>query len=271
MRWSASIRTAIANFLGPNQSIASASLVLTLPTATPSGPIEAIPMRNHWTEAGATWSCANDTDPAPATETCARADKWKMQRRDGTWDNPWERQSPTPAPNLGTVQGTTLVFDVTADAQAFFGVDRFTNTPSWVIQAPGAAALVAQLSAHEAGAAVAPQLVITPFTFTDYDATDDNDDQDAPLSFTVDTTIVPKNPPLPSPTPGGPDRPLVAMVAADGTEIEFTDGELVVLTSSAAELSAIQSRLGATVVFQSPFATPDLGQITLLHIDPTRA
>src|SRR6185312_11321763 len=99
----------------------------------------------------------------------------------------------------------------------------------------GAAALVAQLSAHEAGAAVAPQLVITPFTFTDSDATDDNDDQDAPLSFTVDTAIVPQNPPLPSPTPGGPDRPLVAMVAADGTEIEFTDSELVVLTSSAAE------------------------------------
>src|SRR6185312_12160612 len=110
-------RTAIANFLGPNQSIASASLVLTLPAATPSGPIEAIAMRNGWTEAGATWSCANDTDPAPATETCARADKWKMQRRDGTWDNPWERQSPAPTPNLGTVQGTTLVFDVTADAQ----------------------------------------------------------------------------------------------------------------------------------------------------------
>ncbi|HXT98809.1 MAG TPA: S8 family serine peptidase [Polyangia bacterium] len=264
-------RTAIANFLGPNQSIASASLVLTLPAVTPSGPIEAIAMRNGWTEAGATWSCANDTDPAPATETCARADKWKMQRRDGTWDNPWERQSPTPTPNLGTVQGTTLVFDVTADAQAFFGVDRFTNTPSWVIQAPGAAALVAQLSAHEAGAAVAPQLVITPFTFTDYDASDDNDDQDAPLSFAVDTTIVPQNPPLPSPTPGGPDRPLVAMVAADGTEIDFTDSELVVLTNSAAELSAIQSRLGATVVFQSPFATPDLGQVTLLHIDPTRA
>jgi PKD repeat protein len=262
-------RAAIASFLGPNRLIRAARLEVTLSGAAPTTPVEVIAMRTGWTEPGATWNCANDTDTSTSGESCVRPDRWKMVRRDTVWQNPWYRVVPG-ASNVGTVQGGKLVFDVTGEAQRFLGAERTTNEVSFILQAVGATGLSGTLKSREAGPATAPKLVIEPIAFTDYDVVT-ADDQHAPFSISVDATVVPSRAPLPPIVAGGAARPVAAVRGPDGRLVEFADSEIMVFTDSASELAAVQTRLGATVLYTSPFTAPDMPRVSLLRINPALA
>ena len=236
-------RAAIASFLGTNRFIKSAKLELTVSGAAPTTALEVIAMRKGWTELGATWNCGNDTDTTAAGEACDCAARWKMVRRDTAWENPWYRVV-SGASNVGTVSGGKVTFDVTSQAQEFLGLERIGSAVSFIVQAVGATGLSGKLSSREAGATVAPKLIIEPIGFTDYDAIT-ADDQHAPFSITVYPTVVETHTPFRA--HAGRRRPAGRRRrAADGTQVEFTDSELVVFTDSATELAAIQARLGAT-------------------------
>jgi len=260
-------RAAIASFLGANRFIKSAKLELTVSGAAPTTSLEVIAMRKGWTELGATWNCGNDTDATAAGEACDRAARWKMVRRDAGWENPWYRMAPGATGNVGVVSGGKVTFDVTSQAQQFLGTERINSAVSFIVQAVGATGLSGKLASREAGATVAPKLIIEPIGFTDYDVLT-ADDQHAPFSITVDPTVVATHAPVPSLTPGGADRPVAALQAADGTHVEFTDSELLVFTDSATELAAIQARLGATLLYQGQFTVPGMPRPNLIRINP---
>ncbi len=261
-------RAAIAKDLGPNRLIASARLELQLVTA-PTGPIRVTAMRQGWTEGGATWSCGADTDPTASGQSCTALDQWLMVRRDGTWENPWQFfAEPRPA-NIGTVLGSTISFDVTEDAQRFLGAERVGSAPGWILES-AASGVGGTFHSREAGAALAPRLIVTPNTFTDIDVVQGGDAM-APLSFAVDSTVVPVRPALQSMVPGGPMRPLEAVRGPDNQQVEFAGTELIVYTASDTELAAVQSRLNATLVHQTPQAISGLERASLLKIDLTKA
>lgn len=262
-------RAALIAELGPNRLIRSARLEFTL-TSPLTGGVEAVAMRRGWTELGATWNCANDSDASVLGEGCTTMNRWTMTRRQSVWDNPWREYAEGRPANVGVVAGSTLSFDVTADTQRFLGVEGVRSRPGWALLPVVGSSALARLAARESGGLLAPRLIIEPIAFTDVDAARNGDVQ-APLSFVVDPSVAPVNPPMRSMIPGGASRPLAAVLGPDGSVSEFAERELTVYTETASELSAIQSRLGATLVYQEPRAFPGLTRLGVLQIDPTRA
>ncbi len=261
-------RAAVARELGPNRIVQSARLELTV-ASLPTLPLEAIAMRNPWTEKGATWLCARDQDASATVDRCQAVDRWDPVRQELTiWENPWFQ--PNDTPSIGTVQGSTISFDVSSDAGRFLGTEGVGNAVSWVIQTTGGTGVTGSLRAREAGAAVAARLIIEPVGFTDYDVITGGDEH-PPITFVVDPSVVPTDIPRPSPITGGPARPLAAVRAPDGLLAEFTDLELVLFADSPSEIAAVQARLGAQLTYSHPIVVPGLPQIHLLRIDPSRA
>jgi hypothetical protein len=251
-----SIRTA----LGVAGIVQSARLEVTLANTSNVSQLEILPMKVAWTESGATWSCANDTNPAATAEVCRALDAWQMNRRDGTLDNPW--QGPLATKNTGTVQGTTVSFDVTRDLQRFLGGESHRFPAAWVIQSASPTATV--LNARETGAATAPRLVIQAARITDFDI------GSTPLSFVVDPTVSPSMPDFPAFSDGIP-RPVAAVVDPSGNMAPFTVNELLVQTDDSAQLAAIRARWNAQEVATSTLSVLGAPGFHVLRIDPSRA
>jgi hypothetical protein len=113
-------------------TLASAQLELTIVDNAdnwgPSGrTIDAHRLTQAWTELGATWNCAHDTDPGNPVPDCS-TEAWEMST---TGPNPW--MTPATATVLMTngVRGVVR-FDVTADVAAF--LSGATSNYGWVLK-----------------------------------------------------------------------------------------------------------------------------------------
>ena len=68
-----------------------------------------------WTENGATWNCAIDSNPANSSADCSGPTDWQMG---GAGPNPWDA-APTSTILIANQQVGRVTFDVTADLQKF--------------------------------------------------------------------------------------------------------------------------------------------------------
>src|ERR1043166_6019791 len=73
-----------------NKTLVSATLQVTLSTATsgfPTGgqPIDVMRMTHAWTELGATYNCANDTNTGNIKLDCATGDQWSLSAPPLPW------------------------------------------------------------------------------------------------------------------------------------------------------------------------------------------
>lgn len=111
--------------------LTSAALELTVDTAFGWGGsgrwLGAYRMLRGWTELGATFNCADDTDPGNGTFDCDAADQWDMMAPPGT------EFAAVPTDTLLFVNGQTgaVQFDVTADIQAL--LDGSTPHLGWML------------------------------------------------------------------------------------------------------------------------------------------
>ena len=101
-----------------------------------------------------------------------------------------------------------------------------------------------------------------------------------PATFSVDVSIAPEMPAIPG-LDGGPERPLGAVVAPDGSRDEFVADEIILKPGSQAELDAFLARYGGTIVRDGtarllPGETPAPGVPEksgwyIIKIDPSRS
>lgn len=256
-------RAQIKTQLGVARLVASAKLQLTLATGAGTN-LEVLPMRVDWTESGATWNCAADLNASASAERCQEYRKWHLVRRDGTEDNPWFK--PRAVPVVGTVNGTTVTFDVSKEVRRLLGNESRGVPMSFIVLSKGTNA--STFRSREAGALVAPRLVIETVPTTDAEAT-----ASPPLSFSVDPTLPVRpgeTPPIPG-TASGDARPRSAMAGPDGRPAEFTERELLVQTDDASELNAIKSRWNATETSTQPVPIPGVPLTHVLTVDLSRA
>jgi len=120
-------QAAIEAVLPAGSAVTSARLdvtidaALTLPLKSGST-IGAFRMTRAWTESGATFHCAVDSNTGNAKADCSGTNAWKM---DGSSPTPWATPATATAP-IKTGQTGVLSFDVTADVRGFLG-GSFTN------------------------------------------------------------------------------------------------------------------------------------------------
>ncbi|HWA71130.1 MAG TPA: DNRLRE domain-containing protein [Polyangiaceae bacterium] len=246
--------------LGVGRIITSATLKFNIASGTATN-IEALPLTSEFSETGATWNCSNDLDASNSGEHCLAYERWQLARRDGTNDNPW---GPPPAtPNLGTVSGTTLSFNVTSDLNRALGNHGIGKSPSWILLSSTASAT---LRSREAGSSVAPTLVIQTAPILDSDST-----VYPPLTFNVDPTVSVRPGALPPWTAGGPARPRSGVSGPNGGVAEFTENELLVLTDDATQLSAVMTRWNATETFTQTVKAPGVPTMHVLRVDLAKA
>jgi hypothetical protein len=186
-----------------------------------------------------------------------------MTRRDGTWENPWERFNVGDSPNVASVNGQTLSIDVTRDIQRFLGPDAGKLAPSWILLPTSGG--VTTLKAREAGASTAARLVVTPATITDFDAKADPAGYIAPLTFTIGS--IPHDVSSLPPLADGSARPVGATRAPNGFVAELVENEFVVLSDDPAILSAVATRQHAVEISKSSFAIAGSPRAHLFRVD----
>jgi cytoskeletal protein CcmA (bactofilin family) len=255
-------RSAIRSVVG-QRLVKSAHLELTLEAGATNSGVEALAMRRRWSETGATWNCANDQDASASGESCKALDKWKMGRRDFTWDNPWERITRAGGEaSPGSTTGGLVSFDVTDDLQEFLGPERANGGISWVLLPTGSGST--RLLAKESG--VRARLVLELVAFTDFDAAN-ADDSSAPLSFEVASIAHPFSS-LPG-IGGGTSRPVAATQSPEGRVAQFVANEIVIGTDDATLLSTVKARWNAIELGASPLQLPGFPTMHLLRVDPS--
>lgn len=115
-------QAAIAGAVGANRLV-SATLEMTVVGMSASwlgGRVGAHQMTRSWTEAGATWACANDTVGGllgNLINNCTTANRWGMDWT-SWYPRPYE-DTPTGYANVVAASADTVTFDVTADVRAF--------------------------------------------------------------------------------------------------------------------------------------------------------
>jgi hypothetical protein len=256
-------RAAIKRLLGPGRYVSRATLELTAAAGTTPA-VEAKVLYKPWSEAGATWSCADDTNASPTGETCAPGRVWDLEPEELPGVNPWRSRA---AQNrvLGIWSAGKVTFDVTRDTWNLLGTDGVKRGMSWaVVLQPGASAS-ADLRSRES--AQPPRLILEVTTRPEVDPAGS-----APLGFTVDTSLVPQSPPL-APAPDGTPRPVAVLRDADGNRSEFVANELLVRARTAAELSALVGRWNGSIVHQwtPPAGSLDPSILAEVRVDPARA
>ena len=96
---------------------------------SPQGrPVALHRMTLPWTEAGATWNCSLDSDPANQRAACAGPTAWEMGP---TGPNPWVA-APTATTTITNRQSGTVVFDVTVDVAAWLAGEA---NAGWILKA----------------------------------------------------------------------------------------------------------------------------------------
>jgi 3D (Asp-Asp-Asp) domain-containing protein len=180
---------ALASTVGAGRLV-SASLELFVHSASGWGaaghPVEAHPLTTDWTEAGATWNCAVDTNPANNKQDCATP--WAG----GTFA---DDASDTVLQTKDT--GVWLTLDVTADVAAFLAG---TPNQGWLIEkSDGDQSGKAEYTSREGAAAERPRLVLLVETAA-------NDQVPPSLAITSPSQPVLVNDPAPT----------IALAYADG-------------------------------------------------------
>lgn len=254
-------RSQVRSALG-QRAIRAARVELTLASGSDLAAAQLRPMMRAWTEGGATWRCANDTDSSASSESCKAFDEWSFLPREGTWDNPWRRRGRGGTPNTGTRAGQVVTFDVTEDMGRFLGPDGAAEAIAWAItgSASGSSLFVSREGASPA------RLVLEPVSFTDAHF---NDPDAVPLSFSVATVDHPRHA-LPAIGSSGA-RSIAAILPSSGLVAEFAENEMLVLTDDAAQLAAIKARWGATELDATKVKVPGLARPHLLRVDLSRA
>src|SRR5262249_5811535 len=116
--------------VGPNDYLVNASLDMPLAFSLlrffPRF-IEAYRLTRAWTETGATFNCAVDSNPANGVPDCSGGTAWSM----GTAPNPWAALATDPVLVPRVFVGTSH-FDVTADVRGFVHGD-FSNF-GWMLK-----------------------------------------------------------------------------------------------------------------------------------------
>src|SRR5262249_15956765 len=83
-------------------------------------------MTHAWSEVGATWSCAHDSNPQNLVADCAGGDAWTMAAPAGLF-----AAQPTATSNVTNGLAGTVAFDVTADGQAW--ISKAAPNDGWLL------------------------------------------------------------------------------------------------------------------------------------------
>jgi hypothetical protein len=255
-------RDAIKKAVGAGRYVTKAMLTLTQ-TSGDHPAVDALVLTRRWTEAGATWDCATDTDASATGESCAPGTTWTMKRDDSLSRNPWHVRA-SDRRVIGSWSGGKVTFDVTRDVGNLLGTEGLRHPPAWaLVKQPGAAG-TALLASRESS--TPPQLVLTIATRPQVDPAGSQ-----PLSYRVDTAIVP-SPSTVDALPDGAVRTVSALVDPSGQQVHFVDRELVFSIHSDAELAPVLARWNGTVVQEiAPPGGLPLPITAVVRIDNTRA
>lgn len=253
-------RAALKSQIGVGRVVTSATLRFNIASG-PATNLEALPLSKEFTEAGVTWNCAKDLDTSASGEHCLSYERWNLVRRDRTNENPWQTHK---TPTMGTVAGSTVSFDVTADLNRALGSSGNGISPSWIVVS--SATTATQLRSREAGGTLVPALVIQTVPILDSDLL-----ANPPLQFSVDTTIPVRSGALPPFVAGGPARPRSAVRGPSGRIAEFTENELMVFTDDSAQLAAVKARWNATEAIAQSVTMVGVPKMHVLNVDLTKA
>ena len=227
-------RDQVRKTVGVGRYVVKGLLVLAQSSGTQPG-IEALAMTKGWTELGATWNCANDTDLSATGQACAPGSTWKLDRDDLTRKNPWLLHSVSRSV-VGTYAGGKVTFDVTRDVWNLLGSDGFQHPAAWALLKQSGSIGTAVLASRESGNA--PQLVLTLAT---------RPQTAAPLSVLVNTALKPANSTVP-PLADGITRTVATLLAPHSPQADFVERELLFNINSDAELPPILARWNGVVV-----------------------
>ncbi|MCC6527959.1 MAG: VCBS repeat-containing protein [Polyangiaceae bacterium] len=151
---------AIADQIGPG-SLVSATLEVTISDngdnwSTAGRTIDLHRVTTSWAEAGATWNCAIDANPANSAPDCPTT-SWAM---DGPSPRPWVA-TPTASATIHNGQTGVVTFDVTADVLSFLASSEENH--GWLLKKTdeGAAGRL-ELGSRES--AIPPRLILTVST-----------------------------------------------------------------------------------------------------------
>jgi len=252
-------RDQIKKTLGAGRYVAKA--VLSLSQVSGAHPaIDALAMTRRWTELGATWNCAKDTNPSATAETCAPGDSWKLDRDDLTQKNPW-RLHGSARQVVGTFASGKLQFDVTRDVWNLLGSDGVMHPSSWaLVKQTGPSGSVVLASRESSNP---PTLVLTVAT---------RPQTQPPLGVSVNAAVKPAQVTVDG-LADGVTRTVSALRDPSGVQADFVDRELLYEIQSDAELAPVLSRWGGTIVREiHPLARGTSAPTTaVVRIDPARA
>lgn len=248
-------RSALLEARGLGRFVNGARLVVSLTSGSSS--LNAMPMHQDWKESTATWACANDEDASNDQEFCYNTDRWRMPRRDATWDNPYDTESIAVGVNSNPGQ---VEFDVTEDVQRFLSEDYYLFPMSWLLQ-PGDGG-TAVLGSKESG--MPAKLVVDMVTLSDTDLAGVD-----PFSIQVDPSIATTDE-LPA-FADGQQRLLAVMETSDGDTLRYVQDELLVMTDDAVELAAIKARWNATELAAPAMSIPGVPKGHILRVDASMA
>ena len=126
-------QAALATLVPPGGVVSSAHLQVTLDAALTipvknGSTLGVFRMTHPWTEAGATFNCAVDSNTANLKADCSESTAWKLSSTNGL---PWTSIATATSP-VTTGETGTLTFDVTADVRGF--VTRAFPDDGWIIR-----------------------------------------------------------------------------------------------------------------------------------------
>ncbi|MFM2420159.1 MAG: hypothetical protein RL385_4882, partial [Pseudomonadota bacterium] len=138
--------------------LVSATLILTRRGGAGSGTgtLAAHVMTQPWLPTGASWTCANDTDPASGTSSCATSDVWSMTNAATL---PYAPAAVTSSVSFNA--STDIELDVTADVQA--AITQEKDELSWLLRLSSGNGRL-QLGSAESGAGARVVLSYRPDT-----------------------------------------------------------------------------------------------------------
>ncbi|MGH7674276.1 MAG: DNRLRE domain-containing protein [Gemmatimonadales bacterium] len=155
VRWD---RAAIAGVVGADSLVAARLELVITHNADNWGAagrtIDLHRLTQAWTETGATWNCADDTNPGNSAADCSGATAWAM---DGPDPRPYAT-TPTASRLMTNGLGGVVTFDVTADVRAIGSGGGAQH--GWIVKKTddGASGQV-EFGSREGGSA--PRLVVT--------------------------------------------------------------------------------------------------------------
>ncbi|MFI5311801.1 MAG: SdiA-regulated domain-containing protein [Gemmatimonadales bacterium] len=149
-------QSALRAAVGPQDYVTAARFELTLTNnnerkIAPGRTVNVNRLTTAWTELGATWNCALDSNTGNSRADCSGAADWTMVLT----PNPWVEPA-TASATITPTQTGVVGFDVTADVRGFLS-GAFAND-GWLVKSPTVGQFV-MFASREGGAP--PRLVLT--------------------------------------------------------------------------------------------------------------